>query len=432
MTFIPKMINCLVDEEDEDIYFEENEEHEKLTERLRKTLYFGKLPGTDRPSLPLTEIAVNFFQDAAPRGLGRIDMESAAAVSRHACMSPSGMMTGMLYVERLKHKNPQYLQKISSSDLFLISVLMASKFMYDEGVDDEVLNDEWAASANLELEDLNELERDFLAALDWHLFVKPEEFQAVVASLEQRIALSQGIDRGWFSYTDLLVLLENKKWMQNIKQVINEVSKVIAVCSIAYVLSVATVAASTVLVLHLRTTTPPMKPALPQNHTAFQTPASQLSGPSHSFQPEVPQVKFTHVSTLVEILIRFFGAAYSQLHSQRAQSLINDSKIPGGANFGVWVREQVTGDNTEHGLLKNGNCKCRCQSHKQWKKHYVGRSQGSDCYQSQLIEALPSSPSLLTSSSEMCCCGSLAFLAIPKTDAIFGHTTSTQPVLVFG
>lgn len=43
--------------------------------------------------------------------------------------------------------------------------MMASKFLYDEGVDDEVFNDEWAASADMETEDINQLERKFLSAI---------------------------------------------------------------------------------------------------------------------------------------------------------------------------------------------------------------------------------------------------------------------------
>ena len=43
--------------------------------------------------------------------------------------------------------------------------MVASKYLYDEGVDEEVFNDEWAKSANLDLKDLNELERDFLNAI---------------------------------------------------------------------------------------------------------------------------------------------------------------------------------------------------------------------------------------------------------------------------
>lgn len=49
--------------------------------------------------------------------------------------------------------------------------MMASKFLYDEGVDDEVFNDEWAASADMETEGVNELERQFLSAIVSRIFM---------------------------------------------------------------------------------------------------------------------------------------------------------------------------------------------------------------------------------------------------------------------
>ena len=64
--------------------------------------------------------------------------------------------------------------------------MVASKYLYDEGVDEEVYNDEWAESAHMELEDLNELERHFLSAMDWSLFVKPQDFRHVLLGIEQR------------------------------------------------------------------------------------------------------------------------------------------------------------------------------------------------------------------------------------------------------
>ena len=43
--------------------------------------------------------------------------------------------------------------------------MMASKYLYDEGVDEEVFNDEWAESAKMDIDELNALERNFLAAI---------------------------------------------------------------------------------------------------------------------------------------------------------------------------------------------------------------------------------------------------------------------------
>ena len=59
------------------------------------------------------------------------------------------MMLGLLYCERLRQVNPEYLTKISSSDLFVISLVISSKYLNDEGEDDEIFNDEWAEAGEL-------------------------------------------------------------------------------------------------------------------------------------------------------------------------------------------------------------------------------------------------------------------------------------------
>lgn len=43
--------------------------------------------------------------------------------------------------------------------------MVASKYLYDEGVDEEVYNDEWAEPCGLDSDDINEIERDFLRAI---------------------------------------------------------------------------------------------------------------------------------------------------------------------------------------------------------------------------------------------------------------------------
>lgn len=225
---------------------------EELAERLRKTLYYGKPPTTDRPSLPLTGLAVDYFQDVAPKELGKLDTYFAASASRSACMSSSSVMAGMLYTNRLRKKNPTYLQQVSSSDLFLISMMMASKFMYDEGVDEEVFNDEWAEAGNMDVEDINQLEREFLSAIDWELFVRPEEFSEMLHMIEKRIALQQGVDRGWFSYCDLWVLSQGANILPW-SHLTADLSKVIAVSSLAYLASILTMIGSTILASTLST-----------------------------------------------------------------------------------------------------------------------------------------------------------------------------------
>lgn len=227
-------------------------DHVELSNRIRKTLYYGKLPSTDRPSLALTGISVEMFSTVLPNdGLKVLDMHYAASVARRACITPCSMMLAMVYLDQLRHKNPQYLTSVSSCDLFLVSMLVASKFLYDDGEEDEVFNDEWAASANMELKDLNQLEREFLDALDWNLYIKPVTFARVLENTENRIAHLEIQKRGWSTYTDIFVLSKGTVLYRCWLVVLDGIIKVIAISSIAYVAAALTIFGSAVLVHRL-------------------------------------------------------------------------------------------------------------------------------------------------------------------------------------
>ena len=143
-------------------------------------MYYGKLPATDRPSLPLTSLAVNQFTnvglDALGDKLGRLNMTRAAEMTRTACVGPSSLVLALLYLDRLRKRNPDYLTSISSADLFLVSMMVASKFLHDDGEEDEVFNDEWAQSGGMDTKETNNLEINCISAIDKQIFVKKEEF----------------------------------------------------------------------------------------------------------------------------------------------------------------------------------------------------------------------------------------------------------------
>ena len=67
----------------------------------------------------------------------------------------------------MRRNNPSYLNTITSADLFLVSLLVANKFLHDDGEEDEVFNDEWASSGGIDTKELNRLELSFLSAMDW-------------------------------------------------------------------------------------------------------------------------------------------------------------------------------------------------------------------------------------------------------------------------
>ncbi|XP_013874024.1 protein CNPPD1 [Austrofundulus limnaeus] len=258
--------------------------HQKLTERVRKRLYYGLDPDVslDGLSCPVTDIAVEILQKSAPSPIRKLQKKYAAHVAREACISPCAMMLALVYVERLRHRNPDYLQKISSSDLFLISMMVASKYLYDEGEEEEVFNDEWGAAGKLDVQTVNNLEMNFLNALEWSLFTEPKDFFDILSLLETSIAERQGMKRGWFTYTDLCVLLEQSSWSQALTAIYQHFTKVSCMFGLVYLTSVAGLIATSAVLHQLSLSRSHQSLTLPSDKTGL--PHIQTSDPS----PEAP------------------------------------------------------------------------------------------------------------------------------------------------
>uniref|UniRef100_A0A8C5L6C8 Protein CNPPD1 n=1 Tax=Jaculus jaculus TaxID=51337 RepID=A0A8C5L6C8_JACJA len=226
--------------------------HQKLSARIRRRLYYGWDWETncslEELSSPVADIAVELLQKAAPSPIRRLQKKYVAHVSREACISPCAMMLALVYIERLRHRNPDYLQHVSSSDLFLISMMVASKYLYDEGEEEEVFNDEWGAAGGMAVPTLNTLERGFLSAMDWRLYTDPREIFEVLSWLESCVAEQQGRRRGWYTYTDLCVLLEQPAWQLALSSLCQRLVKLSCLLAVAYVSSVALAVASLAVV----------------------------------------------------------------------------------------------------------------------------------------------------------------------------------------
>ena len=198
--------------------------HRHIVDRLRRSLYYGKVKKesevTECPSLPLTEATVDMFERVLKResGCGResleksisgLDLNYASSLSRKASISPCSIVVALIYIERLAKQNPDYVKTASPCDLFLVSLLVASKFLFDDGEDEQVLNGEWAASGSLDLNSLNRLELDFLIAMDWDLHVQPALFFEKLAVIELLVTWKQTQLRstaGGYTYQELLSL----------------------------------------------------------------------------------------------------------------------------------------------------------------------------------------------------------------------------------
>jgi len=213
-------------------------EHTELEERFTRSMYYGAMPATDRPSLPLTRIAVDQFTsaglDALGAKLGRLDMARAADMTRQACAGPNSLVLALLYLDRLRRRNPDYLTTVSSADLFLVSLMVASKFLHDDGEEDEVFNDEWATSGGIDTKELNRLELSFLAAIDWRIFVAQEEFRAALHRVETEIAVQEMTSRGSGTYSDLTILSSGESARQLLNLLAAMTAKMTAVCLATY------------------------------------------------------------------------------------------------------------------------------------------------------------------------------------------------------
>ncbi|GFR70570.1 protein CNPPD1-like [Elysia marginata] len=154
--------------------------------------------------------------------------------------------------------------------------MMASKYIYDEGTDDEVYNDEWAASVDQEVCDVNKMETNFLQAMDWRLFVHPEEFEETLDAIEKQLALKEGLKRGWFTYAELDVLMGPDLIGLVWSGIASEVSKLLASLAAAYVTSVVSMVGSVALATQVSCSLSSATVALVALHSAPLTQVANL------------------------------------------------------------------------------------------------------------------------------------------------------------
>ncbi|XP_063225356.1 protein CNPPD1 [Bacillus rossius redtenbacheri] len=223
-------------------------DRDRFLSRIEKSLYYGKLPLTDRFSLPVSELAAELFTRVKEsHSLDHLPLADTAAISRNSCASPCSLVLALLYVERLNSCNPGYLRTVPSSQLFVVSMMVASKFLNDDGEEDEVFNDEWAAATGLSLKDLNRIEHDFLQAINWEVFVSEQTFWKKLRKLEAGVANREGWRRGWFTYADLDKLLDEL----DLLSVAHTLFKVSTVFFTSYTAGVLTLLGSVLIASHV-------------------------------------------------------------------------------------------------------------------------------------------------------------------------------------
>ncbi|XP_050344815.1 protein CNPPD1 [Nymphalis io] len=220
-------------------------DHKEFLKRISKTLYYGQLPTLPCLSLPVTEISCELWSvPQRGRSLRRLHADAAADIARSACVSPCALVLAILYLERLKRCNPDYLSAAAPADLFLVSLMVSNKFLQDDGEDDEVICSEWAVSGGLELDQLKKLEVEFLNAIDWNVFVSEKSFEDGLLWLERQVALRQAQLRGFFTYSDLAAACSSSL----LSELAHGVSAACLGVTLSYVSSLLTLVTSTLVI----------------------------------------------------------------------------------------------------------------------------------------------------------------------------------------
>lgn len=139
--------------------------------------------------------------------------------------------------------------------------MVATKFY--SGHDEEAPFVNWAECVNTSSAKLLQMELSFLNAIDWKVYVSNEEFFDKVKSLESTLAQRQGINRGFFTYSELNNVMPS---VQIAKHFIQST----LVLGLSYTVFVATMVASVFL--------------------ASQIPGTQLSSPNQDLSNESTNV----------------------------------------------------------------------------------------------------------------------------------------------
>ncbi|XP_015793562.1 protein CNPPD1 [Tetranychus urticae] len=193
-------------------------------------------------TIPFTEESFKMFKKAmrnscTPTALEVFDFDYAFKLTKKAKVSPYAFMLSLIYIERVRQQSPDYFRKVSPCDLFLVSLMAASKVLIDEGEDEEIKNDRWATIAQLKLRYINQLEREFLSAIDWNLFVHQKIFYETMVNIIVTIIRNECRKRCWngLTYNEIMVLLEyDEKFKQVCLLVYQYMVKVMLVFSLTY------------------------------------------------------------------------------------------------------------------------------------------------------------------------------------------------------
>eukprot|EP00118_Oscarella_pearsei_P022611 m.263988 g.263988 ORF g.263988 m.263988 type:complete len:279 (+) comp40462_c1_seq8:347-1183(+) len=179
-------------------------------------------------------MAWNHFKMAAKLPNRTVKLGYVSLVAREAELNKAHLIAAMIYTNRIQKRSPAFLETISSSDLFLISLLVAGKFLYDEGEDESIENSEWACIGKRRKSAINVLERKYLAALDWDTFISPLEYKGFSCTLDAQTSMHSALMIGWFSYSHLNSILQWLEEKDFKEEICWQLAQILAGCCLVY------------------------------------------------------------------------------------------------------------------------------------------------------------------------------------------------------
>lgn len=218
--------------------------------------------------------------------LGHLDLDYASHLLYSTSLNPATVMIAVLYLERLKSLNIDFVHQNTPCDLFLISIVVASKFLFDQGEDEIIYNDEWARLVCMNLQDFTALELEFLQAINWSCYVDSDTFLKQLTKFEGLVSLNESIKRspGMFhlTYNEIISCFEYITLHCNHKQKLflnnlNIFVKAILLMSSAYIALIFATSLSLLLVTnHER--------SLVVSESSFEIPVHSLSNTTLEFK----------------------------------------------------------------------------------------------------------------------------------------------------
>lgn len=90
--------------------------------------------------------------------------------------------------------------------------------MYDEGEEEEILNEKWASISHMKVKQINQLEREFLDAIEWNVFVNLNLFYHKMINVTLLVIRNECRKRSWsgVTYNEMMVLLEYDEFFSRI------------------------------------------------------------------------------------------------------------------------------------------------------------------------------------------------------------------------